>query len=113
MQVTLYELSSDALSPTLSLEGRVDAMTSVEVKTKEAGMVEGLAVKIGDQVKEGAIIATLSQRPEDNSVTTQYQTLQTSMNTLRASLASTLEVQDQSILQAELSVKNADIAPNQ
>lgn len=102
--VTSYVLSTvekGTLITTISGSGQISASNQVDVKAKTSGDVISVAVKAGQEVKSGALLAQISATDALKAV----RDAQTSLETAKLELEQTMEPTDElTLLQAENSL---------
>lgn len=88
----------------VSGSGQVSASKQVEIKPKAAGEITNIAVKAGQEVKEGDLIAQIDSRDAQKTV----KDAQTALETAQLDLNKLTAAPDQlSLMQAESALKNA------
>ena len=63
---TLKEAGSQQLELTVEASGTVEAISSIEIKSKASGQILFLGAEIGDYVDEGVVLARIDQRTPTN-----------------------------------------------
>ena len=58
----LKEASSQQLELTVEASGTVEAISSIEIKSKASGQILFLGAEIGDYVDEGVVLARIDQK---------------------------------------------------
>ena len=64
----LKEASSQQLELTVEASGTVEAISSIEIKSKASGQILFLGAEIGDYVEEGIVLARIDQRTPTNTL---------------------------------------------
>jgi multidrug efflux pump subunit AcrA (membrane-fusion protein) len=64
----LKEATSQQLELTVEASGTVEAISSIEIKSKASGQVLFLGAEIGDYVDEGIVLARIDQRTPTNTL---------------------------------------------
>ena len=64
----LKEASSQQLELTVEASGTVEAISSIEIKSKASGQILFLGAEIGDYVEEGVVLARIDQRTPTNTL---------------------------------------------
>jgi HlyD family secretion protein len=64
----LKEASSQQLELTVEASGTVEAISSIEIKSKASGQILFLGAEIGDYVDEGVVLARIDQRTPTNTL---------------------------------------------
>ena len=62
----LKEAASQQLELTVEASGTVEAISSIEIKSKASGQILFLGAEIGDYVEEGVVLARIDQRTPTN-----------------------------------------------
>jgi HlyD family secretion protein len=65
---TLKEAGAQQLELTVEASGTVEAISSIEIKSKASGQVLFLGAEVGDYVKEGVVLARIDQRTPTNTL---------------------------------------------
>ena len=65
---TLKEAGSQQLELTVEASGTVEAISSIEIKSKASGQILFLGAEIGDYVDEGVVLARIDQRTPTNTL---------------------------------------------
>jgi len=65
---TLKEAGSQQLELTVEASGTVEAISSIEIKSKASGQILFLGAEIGDYVEEGIVLARIDQRTPTNTL---------------------------------------------
>ena len=65
---SLKEAASQQLELTVEASGTVEAISSIEIKSKASGQILFLGAEIGDYVKEGVVLARIDQRTPTNTL---------------------------------------------
>ena len=65
---TLKEAGAQQLELTVEASGTVEAISSIEIKSKASGQVLFLGAEIGDFVEKGIVLARIDQRPPTNTL---------------------------------------------
>ncbi len=64
----LKEAASQQLELTVEASGAVEAISSIEIKSKASGQILFLGAEIGDYVEEGVVLARIDQRTPTNTL---------------------------------------------
>jgi len=64
----LTEAASQQLELTVEASGTVEAISSIEIKSKASGQILFLGAEIGDYVEEGVVLARIDQRTPTNTL---------------------------------------------
>ena len=64
----LKEATSQQLQLTVEASGTVEAISSIEIKSKASGQILFLGAEIGDYVEEGVVLARIDQRTPTNTL---------------------------------------------
>ena len=64
----LKEATSQQLELTVEASGTVEAISSIEIKSKASGQILFLGAEIGDYVDEGVVLARIDQRTPTNTL---------------------------------------------
>lgn len=64
----LKEATSQQLELTVEASGTVEAISSIEIKSKASGQILFLGAEIGDYVEEGVVLARIDQRTPTNTL---------------------------------------------
>ena len=64
----LKEAASQQLELTVEASGTVEAISSIEIKSKASGQILFLGAEIGDYVEEGIVLARIDQRTPTNTL---------------------------------------------
>ena len=64
----LKEAGSQQLELTVEASGTVEAISSIEIKSKASGQILYLGAEIGDYVEEGVVLARIDQRTPTNTL---------------------------------------------
>ncbi len=64
----LKEAGSQQLELTVEASGTVEAISSIEIKSKASGQILFLGAEIGDYVEEGVVLARIDQRTPTNTL---------------------------------------------
>ena len=64
----LKEAASQQLELTVEASGTVEAISSIEIKSKASGQILFLGAEIGDYVEEGVVLARIDQRTPTNTL---------------------------------------------
>jgi multidrug efflux pump subunit AcrA (membrane-fusion protein) len=64
----LKEAASQQLELTVEASGTVEAISSIEIKSKASGQILFLGAEIGDYVDEGVVLARIDQRTPTNTL---------------------------------------------
>ena len=64
----LKEAASQQLELTVEASGSVEAISSIEIKSKASGQILFLGAEIGDYVDEGVVLARIDQRTPTNTL---------------------------------------------
>ena len=65
---TLKEAETQQLELTVEASGTVEAISSIEIKSKASGQILFLGAEIGDYVEEGIVLARIDQRIPTNTL---------------------------------------------
>ena len=65
---TLKEAETQQLEITVEASGTVEAISSIEIKSKASGQILFLGAEIGDYVEEGVVLARIDQRTPTNTL---------------------------------------------
>ena len=65
---TLKEAETQQLELTVEASGTVEAISSIEIKSKASGQILFLGAEIGDYVEEGVVLARIDQRTPANTL---------------------------------------------
>ena len=65
---TLKEAGTKQLQLTVEASGTVEAISSIEIKSKASGQILYLGAEIGDYVEEGVVLARIDQRTPTNTL---------------------------------------------
>ena len=65
---TLKEAETQQLELTVEASGTVEAISSIEIKSKASGQILFLGAEIGDFVEEGVVLARIDQRTPTNTL---------------------------------------------
>ena len=65
---TLKEAGSQQLELTVEASGTVEAISSIEIKSKASGQILFLGAEIGDYVEQGIVLARIDQRTPTNTL---------------------------------------------
>ena len=65
---TLKEAETQQLELTVEASGTVEAISSIEIKSKASGQILFLGAEIGDYVEEGVVLARIDQRTPTNTL---------------------------------------------
>ena len=65
---TLKEAGAQQLELTVEASGTVEAISSIEIKSKASGQVLFLGAGVGDYVEEGVVLARIDQRTPTNTL---------------------------------------------
>jgi len=65
---TLKEAGTQQLELTVEASGTVEAISSIEIKSKASGQVLFLGAEIGDFVEQGVVLARIDQRTPTNTL---------------------------------------------
>ena len=65
---TLKEVGTKQLQLTVEASGTVEAISSIEIKSKASGQILYLGAEIGDYVEEGVVLARIDQRTPTNTL---------------------------------------------
>ena len=65
---TLKEAETQQLELTVEASGTVEAISSIEIKSKASGQILFLGAEIGDYVDEGVVLARIDQRTPTNTL---------------------------------------------
>ena len=65
---TLKEAGAQQLELTVEASGTVEAISSIEIKSKASGQVLFLGAEVGDYVDEGIVLARIDQRTPTNTL---------------------------------------------
>ena len=65
---TLKEAKAQQLELTVEASGTVEAISSIEIKSKASGQILFLGAEIGDHVDEGVVLARIDQRTPTNTL---------------------------------------------
>ena len=65
---TLKEAEPQQLEMTVEASGTVEAISSIEIKSKASGQILFLGAEIGDFVEEGVVLARIDQRTPTNTL---------------------------------------------
>ena len=65
---TLKEAGAQQLELTVAASGTVEAISSIEIKSKASGQVLFLGAEVGDYVEEGIVLARIDQRTPTNTL---------------------------------------------
>lgn len=65
---TLKEAGAQQLELTVEASGTVEAISSIEIKSKASGQVLFLGAEVGDYVEEGVVLARIDQRTPTNTL---------------------------------------------
>jgi HlyD family secretion protein len=65
---TLKEAGGPQLELTVEASGTVEAISSIEIKSKASGQVLFLGAEVGDYVEEGIVLARIDQRTPTNTL---------------------------------------------
>ncbi len=65
---TLKEAGSQQLELTVEASGTVEAISSIEIKSKASGQILFLGAEIGDYIDEGVVLARIDQRTPTNTL---------------------------------------------
>jgi HlyD family secretion protein len=65
---TLKEAGAQQLELTVEASGTVEAISSIEIKSKASGQVLFLGAEVGDFVEEGVVLARIDQRTPTNTL---------------------------------------------
>ena len=65
---SLKEVASQQLELTVEASGTVEAISSIEIKSKASGQILCLGAEIGDYVEEGVVLARIDQRTPTNTL---------------------------------------------
>ena len=65
---TKKEIASQDLDLTVEASGVVEAISSVEIKSKASGEILFLGAEIGDYVSKGSVLARIDQRTPKNNL---------------------------------------------
>jgi len=65
---TLKEADSKQLELTVEASGTIEAISSIEIKSKASGQILYLGAEIGDYVEEGVVLARIDQRTPTNTL---------------------------------------------
>lgn len=65
---TLKEAQPQQLEMTVEASGTVEAISSIEIKSKASGQILFLGAEIGDFVEEGVVLARIDQRTPTNTL---------------------------------------------
>lgn len=98
--VTLAPVSTDTITETVSATGEVSAGAEREYKTGAIANCKEVFVKVGDEVKQGDLLATF----ETDNLDTQVKSLQASYDSAKASYDSAVKAQ----AEAEKNLKNVN-----
>ena len=113
-RVEVTPVSARTYQPALKLQGQLEPWQSVQVSARVDGTVEQLNVQLGQQVKAGTVLATLSTDGRDTVV----QRWQASIRKLEADLAAARKLRSSNLaaeteilrLQSELAAARAELA---
>jgi HlyD family secretion protein len=64
----LKEAGSQQLELTVEASGTVEAISSIEIKSKASGQILYLGAEIGDYIEEGVVLARIDQRTPTNTL---------------------------------------------
>mgnify|MGYP000671452891 CR=1 FL=1 len=64
----LKEAGSQQLELTVEASGTVEAISSIEIKSKASGQILFLGAEIGDYVDAGVVLARIDQRTPTNKI---------------------------------------------
>jgi HlyD family secretion protein len=64
----LKEAGSQQLELTVEASGTIEAISSIEIKSKASGQILYLGAEIGDYVEEGVVLARIDQRTPTNTL---------------------------------------------
>ena len=64
----LKEAASQQLELTVEASGTVEAISSIEIKSKASGQILFLGAEIGDYIEEGVVLARIDQRTPTNTL---------------------------------------------
>jgi HlyD family secretion protein len=64
----LKEAGSQQLELTVEASGTIEAISSIEIKSKASGQILFLGAEIGDYVEEGVVLAKIDQRTPTNTL---------------------------------------------
>lgn len=124
--IETYTVRQGSLQEKVSLTGTVKPVEEANMNFQKSGIVKKIFVKVGEQVKEGDILAALEHSDDDAKVTEAQANLkaaQANLLDLQTSRPETLEIREasahkalndlkQSNLLAEESLKNLTISGN-
>ena len=65
---TLKEAETQQLELTVEASGTIEAISSIEIKSKASGQILFLGAEIGDYVDEGVVLARIDQRTPTNTL---------------------------------------------
>ena len=65
---TLKEAETQQLELTVEASGTVEAISSIEIKSRASGQILFLGAEIGDYVEEGVVLARIDQRTPTNTL---------------------------------------------
>ena len=65
---TLKEAGSQQLELTVEASGTIEAISSIEIKSKASGQILFLGAEIGDYVEQGVVLARIDQRSPTNTL---------------------------------------------
>jgi len=107
LNYTSVQISRGEVLQTVSATGAVEAKTKIDMKFVNSGRIEEINVKVGDEVKEGDVLAKL----ESAKLESQLAQAEASLAAARANLQELLNgATSEDIRVAETAVANAEIA---
>ncbi len=104
--ITAVEIQENDLNETFLSLGRVEAKTSVTVKTGGIGTVQSIEVKAGDLVSKDQVLFTLDQ----DDLKENYQITESQLRTVRDNLRRQLEDLEEKVNQNQVLYDNQAIA---
>ncbi len=90
---TPVKVTRGTITQTIDAVGNIEAVPSAIMNWKTSGVVGSVNVKIGDQVKEGDVLATLVDSSVDSSILTAQNDLLTAKLTLETLKAGNMQLQ--------------------
>lgn len=90
---TPVKVTRGTITQTIDAVGNIEAVPSAVLNWKTSGVVGSVNVKIGDQVKEGDVLATLVDSSVDSSILTAQNDLLTAKLTLETLKAGNMQLQ--------------------
>ncbi|MGC8121069.1 efflux RND transporter periplasmic adaptor subunit [Marinobacter sp. VGCF2001] len=113
-RVEVTPVRAELYQPALKLQGQLEPWQSVQVSARVAGTVEQLTVQLGQQVKAGTVLATLSTDGRDAVVRrwrASIRKLEADLAAARKLRASNLAAETEILgLQSELAAARAELA---